>query len=47
MVKKCLEAKGRDDEGFIALSLSLATSVAEAPFVFLLFFPGPEQGACA
>jgi len=45
--KKRLEAWGRDDGVFISLFLSLATSVAEVLFVFLLFFPGPEPAACA
>jgi len=45
--KKRLEACGRDAGGFISLSPSLATSVAEVPFVFFFFFPGPEPAACA
>jgi len=45
--KKRLEAWGRDDGVFISLFLSLATSVAEVLFVFLLFLPGPEPAACA
>jgi len=45
--KKCLEANGSDDGVFLSLSPSLATSVAEAPFVFRFFFPGPEPTACA
>jgi len=45
--KKRLEAWGRDDGVFISLFPSLATSVAEIFFVFLLFFPGPEPAACA
>jgi len=40
-----LEAKGRDHPGFVSLFPSLATSVAEASFVFRLFFPGPEPAA--
>ena len=45
--KKRLEAWGRDDGVFISVLPSLATSVAEAFFVFLFFFPGPEPAACA
>jgi len=45
--KKCLEAWGRDDGAFKSLSSSLAPSVAEAPYVFFLLFPGPEPAACA
>ena len=45
--KKALEASGRDDGVFISLLPSLATSVAEVPFVFLLFFHGPEPAPCA
>ena len=45
--KKCLEAWGRDDGGFIALFPSLATSVAEAPLVFFFLSPWREPAACA
>jgi len=45
--KKRLEAWGRDDGAFGSLSPSLATSVAEAPFLFFCAFPGPEPAACA
>jgi len=45
--KKRLEVRGRDDGAFIALFPSLATSVAEASFVFFFLFPGPEPAACA
>jgi len=45
--KKGLEAWGRDDGAFNSLSPSLTTSVAEASFVFFLFFPGPEPATCA
>ena len=45
--KKCLEARGRDDGAFITLFPSLATSVAEALFVFFFLFPGQEPAACA
>ena len=45
--KKRLEAWERGDTDFISLFTSLATSVAEVPFVFFVFFPGPEPAACA
>ena len=45
--KKRLKAKGRDDGGFIFLSLSLASSVAEAFLVFPFLELEPEQAACA
>jgi len=45
--EKCLETKGRDDGVFISLFPSLATSVAEAPFVFHFFFHRPEPAGCA
>ena len=45
--KKHLEAKGRDDGGFISLSPSLASSMAEFVFVFFVFVPGPEPAAYA
>jgi len=47
VVKKCLKAKGRDERVFISLASSLATSVAEAPFVFRFFFPRPEPANCS
>jgi len=46
-VKKGLEAQGRDNRAFIRLFPSLATSVAEAPFVLFFCLPGPEPVACA
>ena len=48
-VQKRLEDKGRDDRGFIFLSPSLTTLVAEAffPFLFLLSLPGLELAACS
>jgi len=46
-VKKRLEAKGRDEGGFISLSSSLATPVAEAPLVLCFFFSRPEPAASA
>jgi len=42
-----LEAKGRDDGLFISLFPSLATFVAQSPFVFFFLFPGPQPAACA
>ena len=45
--KKRLEAGGRDDRNFISLFPALATSVAEAPFIFFLLFPWPEPATCA
>jgi len=45
--KKPLKAWGRDDGVFDSLSPSLATCVAEAPFIFFFLFPGPEPAACA
>jgi len=45
--KRPLETKERDDKGLIALSLSLATSVAKVLFPFLLFVPEPEPAFCA
>ena len=38
--KKPLEAKGRDNGVLISLSTSLATTLAEASFVFRFLFPG-------
>ena len=45
--KKGLEAWVRDDGAFGPLSPSLATSVAEAPFLSFFPFPGLEPAACA
>ena len=46
-VMKRLEAKGREEGGFILLSPPLATSVAEVLFVFFFLLPRPEPAACA
>jgi len=45
-VKKCLEAKGREDEGFPLLSPSLQTSVAKVLFVIFSLVPRPEPAPC-
>jgi len=45
--KKRFEARGRDDGGYMSLSLSLTTSVAESFLVFRFLEPGPEPAACA
>ena len=47
VANKGLEAKGRDDGGFIALFLSRATSVAEAFLFVLPLDHWPEPAACA
>ena len=43
--KKPFEAKGREEGDFILLSPSLATTVAETFFTFLLVL-GPEPATC-
>ena len=43
--KKGLDGWGRDDRAFDSLSQSLATCVAEAPFVFYFPLPWPEPAA--
>jgi len=45
--KKGLEARERDDGGFIVLSPSLATGGADVLLVVLDFDPGPQPAACA
>jgi len=45
--KKHLEAWAKDHRVLIALFPSLAISIAQAPFVFILLCPGPELAACA
>ena len=45
--KKRVEAQWREDQNFILLSPSLATSAAKAFFVFFFLVPGPEPAACA